>query len=933
MITPILNTKIYIPPSRTYAVSRPRLSEQLTKGLHGKLTLISAPAGYGKTTLLSEWVATCEEPAAWLSLDEEHCDPARFLVYFVAALRTLALPKIEGAQQLGEGALGALESSRSPDLTPVLTSLINELTTISSNFILILDDYHLIESQAVDQVLSFVLQHLPPPMHLVIATREDPSLPLARLRARGQLTEIRAHDLRFTQSEAAEFLNQAMGLSLSAEDITALDNRTEGWIAGLQLAALALQGISLRSGQDKVGFISRFSGSHQFVLDYLVEEVLQQQPESIQYFLLCTSILERLCGSLCDALLPQSSQTGQEILEYLEHTNLLVVPLDEQRKWFRYHHLFTDTLRVRLMKVYPDDIVDLHRRASAWWEQHELYRDAIRHALAAEDFARAADLIELARPTLEKGSRDKTTLRWVQALPDELVRMRPTLNLGYAWALLDAGELEAAKDRLEDVEQWFASRDDPDLIESDRAESNTAMVGEAQLRSLSASLAIAWVYHAKATGDTAATVKYAEQALDHLTEDDHDRLAQITGLLTLAHWANGDLEAAQHTMLNAVALAQKAGHVLDTIDGVFVMADIKVVLGHLREAADIYEDALQLVAEHGNRTPLGLDIVYSGLSGLHREWNSLTAATEDLATSKRLGERSGNRVGHYRWYLAQAGLNETLGDLEGALEMLNQAERIYIRNPLPDVRPIAALRTRVWVKQNRLSAALGWVRERGLSVDDDLSYLHEFEHVTLARVLVALHKNAYQRNTRADSSIHGALRLLTRLLQAAEAGGRTGSVIEILVMQVLAHEAQGELSAALVTLEQALTLAEPERYVRIFVDEGPPMAHLLKALADRGTMPEYTEKLLTAVERTQQGQAGESPFSTARPAQPLIEPLSARELDVLRLLKTELSGPEIADTLMVALSTVRTHTKSIYGKLNVNNRRAAVKKAEALNLI
>ncbi len=393
------------------------------------------------------------------------------------------------------------------------------------------------------------------------------------------------------------------------------------------------------------------------------------------------------------------------------------------------------------MKARPNDVVDLHLRACRWYEQHELYHDAIRHALAAEDFDCVAELIELARPTLEKGSRGKTILGWVQALPDALVRARPTLNIAYAWALLDIGELEAAKDRLEDVERWLESMDDPDTPESDMTESTIAIVDAAQLRSLSASLAIAWVYYAKAIGDIPSTVKYAEQALDRLPEDDHFRRAQSTRLLTLAYWANGDLDAAQNTLLNTGILAQKAAHkagnVLDTIDGIFLMADIKVVLGHLREAVEIYEDALQLVDEHGNPTPLGLETVYSGLSGLRRERNDLVAAAQDLATSEMLGERIGDRVWRYRWGLAKAGLKETLGDYGSALELLNEAERIYIRNPLPDIRPVAGLKTRIWVKQNRLTTALGWARERGLSVDDDLSYLREFEHITLARILIA----------------------------------------------------------------------------------------------------------------------------------------------------------------------------------------------------
>ena len=386
MPEPILTTKLYIPPPRANAVLRSRLIDRLNTSLHRKLTLISAPAGFGKTTLLSEWAVTCKQPVAWLSLDEEHNDPTRFLVYLVAALRTLALSKVEGAPQLGESVLDALQSPQPPPLNALLTTLLNEITIVSQNFILVLDDYHNLESKAVNQALIFLLEYMPPLMHLVIATREVPPLPLSRFRARDQVTELRAHDLRFTQVETTEFLNQVMDLNLSIGDIAALERRTEGWITGLQLAALALQGfalqgISLQGDHDATDFIKSFSGSHSFVLDYLVEEVLQQQPENIQNFLLCTSILERLCGSLCDAVLPQSSASGQEIgqsvLEYLERANLLIVPLDDKRGWYRYHHLFADALRVRLTKEHPDDVRDLHLRACGWYEQHNLRSAAI----------------------------------------------------------------------------------------------------------------------------------------------------------------------------------------------------------------------------------------------------------------------------------------------------------------------------------------------------------------------------------------------------------------------------------------------------------------------------------------------------------------------------------------------------------------------------
>ena len=413
MSTPILATKLYVPSPRAKIVLRPRLIERLNEGLSAgrKLTLISASAGFGKTTLISEWIANCGRPVAWLSLDEGENDPVRFLVYLIAAVQTI-VPKI------GDGVLGVLQSPQPPPTESILTTLINEITTIPDNFIFVLDDYHIIDSKPVDNALTFLLEHLPPQMHLVITTREDPDLPLARLRARGQLTELRAADLRFTPSESAGFLNQMMGLNLSSENIAALEARTEGWIAGLQLAALSMQG-----HQDATSFIRSFTGSHHFVLDYLVEEVLRQQPKDVQTFLLRTSILDRLCGPLCDAVLGPPSDSGQETLEYLEHANLFIVPLDNERRWYRYHHLFADVLRMHLMAEQPDQVSALHRHASEWYEHNGSAADAIRHALAAEDFERAATLIELAVPEMRMNRQGATVteLGWLKALPEELV--------------------------------------------------------------------------------------------------------------------------------------------------------------------------------------------------------------------------------------------------------------------------------------------------------------------------------------------------------------------------------------------------------------------------------------------------------------------------------------------------------------------------------
>ncbi|MDQ5811408.1 MAG: helix-turn-helix transcriptional regulator, partial [Actinomycetota bacterium] len=456
MSAPILATKLYVPPPQPKVVPRPRLIERLSEGLHRRLTLISAPAGFGKTTLVSEWLAGCEQPAAWLSLDEGDNDPKRFLAYLVAALQTIA-------PNIGEGVLGVLRSPQPPPAESILAALLNEITTIEEDFVLVLDDYHVIDAREVDDALAYLLEHLPPLMHLVIATREDPHLPLARLRARGQLSELRAADLRFTPSEAAEFLKGVMGLSLSAEDIAALETRTEGWIAGLQLAAL-----SMRGREDVASFIRAFAGDNRYIVDYLVEEVLQRQPERIRSFLLQTSILDRLNGPLCDAVTGQ--EEGNARLEALERGNFFVVPLDDKRKWYRYHHLFADVLNAQLMAEQPDQVSTLHRRASEWYEQNGSAADAIRHALAAEDFERAADLVELAVPEMRRSRQEATLLGWLKALPDELFRCRPVLSVSYAGALLAGGEVEGVEDRLRDAERWLDTTADM----SERAEAPSA---------------------------------------------------------------------------------------------------------------------------------------------------------------------------------------------------------------------------------------------------------------------------------------------------------------------------------------------------------------------------------------------------------------------------------------------------------------------------
>jgi LuxR family maltose regulon positive regulatory protein len=918
----LLQTKLFIPPLRQNLVARLRLIERLNQGLRlgHKLTLISAPAGFGKTTLVSEWVGGLRLDAAnenqtinriaWLSLDGGDNDLARFLAYFIAALN-----QVEGKETtIGKGALGMLQSPQPPPAEAVLTSLINEIAAVPDRIILALDDYHLIDSSPVDDALTYLLDHLPPQMHLVIATRDDPQLPLARLRARGQLTELRAADLRFSPSEAAEFLNQVMGLNLSAEDIAALETRTEGWIAGLQLAAISMQG-----REDAASLIKSFSGSHRFVLDYLIEEVLEQQSESVQNFLLKTAILDRLTGSLCDAFIGQDN--GQATLETLEQANLFIVPLDNERRWYRYHHLFADLLRQRLRQTHLEQIPTLHSQASEWYERNGLPSDSIRHAFAAEDFERAADLAELAWPAMSGGIQSISWLGWLKALPDELVRARPVLSVGYAWAFLNSGKLEAAEARLLDTERWL----EPTTDTSERLEAPSikmVVVDEEQFRSLPVSLATARAYHAQAIGDVSGTVKYARRVLDLLPEGDHQWRGAASSLLGLAYWASGNLEAAHRTFSDGLAGMDP----LDAITGTFVLADIKMALGQLHAAISTYEKSLQLAMEHGEPMPLGTEDLYTGISELHRERGDLEAAAQDLLTGKKLGEKVELPDWQYRWCIAQARLKESQGDLDGALDLLREAERLYVRTPLPKVRPIAALKTRIWVTQGRLTEALSWARERGLSVDDDLSYLREFEHVMLARVLIAQYKI-----DPVNDSIHEAMGLVERLLQAAKEGGRTGSVIEILVLQALAYEAQGNIPPALVSLERALTLAEPEGYLRLFVDEDPPMARLLYEAATRDIAPDYVRRLLAAFPVEKRGQT--DPPKSQAPESELIEPLSERELEVLQLIAEGLTNREIASRLFLSLNTVKVHTRNIYGKLNVHSRTQATARSQELGLL
>jgi LuxR family maltose regulon positive regulatory protein len=906
---PLLETKFYVPRSRRGLVPRPRLIERLDRGTASKLTLVSAPAGFGKTTLLTEWLAAGtaapadERLVAWLSLDRGDNDPASFWAYVIAALRTVA-------SGVGESALALLQAAQPPPIETVLAVLLNDLGTIAADIVLVLDDYHVIDARDVQGGMAFLLDHLPPGLHVVIASRADPAFPLARWRARRELVEIRVAELRFTPDEAAAYLNEIMGLQLTARDVAALEGRTEGWIAALQLAALSMQG-----RDDVAGFIAGFAGDDRYVVDYLAEEVLQRQPDRVQAFLLQTSILGRLSGPLCDAVTGQGG--GKAMLEALDRGNLFLVPLDDRRRWYRYHHLFADVLHARLLDEQPGQVPDLHRRASAWYEQNGEPPVAIGHALAAEDFGRAADLVELAIPAMRRSRQEGTLRGWLKTLPDEVVRVRPVLGVGLAGALLAVGEMEGVERRLRDAERCLGAT--PGAGTGSPALSAEMAVNDEEFRRLPAAIELYRSALAMARGDVLGTVKHAGRAIDFSPEEDHLVRASAAGLSGLAFWTSGDLEAGHSAYAECVAGLRRAGHIADIFGCSIALADIRSAQGRLGEAMRTYEQALQGALDQGGPVLRGTADMHVGMSEVYRERDDLHAAAQHLLRSQELGEHNGLPQNRYRWRVAMARIRQAEGDPAGALDLLNEAERLYTGDFFPNVRPVPALKARVWITQGRLGEAFGWAREQGLSVDDELSYLREFEHITLARMLLARYQD-----DRAERPIHEATRLLECLLAAAEEGERTGRVIEILVLRALAHQTLGDIPAALACLERAMTLAEPEGYVRVFIDEGPPMASLLRAVAKQGTARSYARRLLAAVGETKQG----SPVTQA-----LIEPLSERELDVLRLLGTELDGPAIARELMVSLNTMRTHTKNIYTKLAVTNRRAAVRRAAELDLL
>jgi LuxR family maltose regulon positive regulatory protein len=907
----LLTTKLYIPRVRPELVPRQRLIEQLNAGLHRKLTLISAPAGFGKTTLLSEWAVgamhVSPQPAssrqvAWVSLDEGDNDPVRFWAYFVAALQTVG-------PSVGEGVLSAFQAPQPSQIESVLTALINEIAAIPSSLVLVLDDYHLITAQSIHDALAFLLEYLPGNMHLVIATRADPPLPIARLRGRGQLTELRQTDLRFTPDEATAFLNQVMDLELSVNDVAALAARTEGWIAGLQMAALSMQ------GRDDVSeLVTAFTGSSRYILDYLLEEVLYRAPEHVQAFLLRTSILDRMCAPLCDAVLGEEANS-QEVLEYLENANLFVVPLDDRRGWYRYHRLFSDLLRGRLHHVQPDQVSTLHRRASEWYEQDGQMAAAIDHALAAEDLERAADLVEQnAEATLMRGET-ATFLRWVDALPEELVRARPSLCVFYAWMLLMHGQpLQVIESLLQDADKGG------ELV----AGKVTA------LRGLMAGF----------RGQVSRAVELCRRALEQLPEGEQFVRTFATWILRTSQLVSGGGTVDTQALDDVLRMSQRAGNVMLSVMIICNQAELLMRQGQLHEAAATYQEALELATDvQGRRLPIAGQALI-GLGELSREWDALDAAARYLVEGIQLTEQW-TEVGPFDAYIALARVRRAQGDMHGAWEAIRRAQGLAAQFDLTELDDLSVglFRARMWVAEGDFEAAQRWAEERDLYkyVDSPLqeeagdAYDHrmrKYELLVLARLLAA------------QGQPKEALKLLDSLVSIAKWRRRPGMLIEIHMLQALAWQARGDTDQAMAALERALFLAEPEGYVRIFVDEGELMADLLRETAERGIAPNYASKLLSAFEAEAQGSRGageqESTPSSLPPrplASPLVEPLSERELEVLRLLNTHLSSTEIAEELCISVNTARFHIKNIYGKLGVHRRSDAVRRARELGLL
>jgi len=896
---PLLTTKLYIPPPRSNLVPRPHLVERLDEALRlgHKLTLISASAGSGKTTLLSEWAAQVQQPVGWLSLDEGDDDLAHFWTYVVAALQTIR-------PQLGQSVLPMLQGPQPPPVRSILTPLLNEMAALSKSVVLVLDDYHLVTEGAIHDGVAFLLDHLPRQLHLVIATRADPPLPIARLRARGQLTELRADDLRFTAEEVTAFLNGVMGLRLQPEDIAALEARTEGWVAGLHLAALSMQG-----REDAHALVEAFTGGHQYILEYLIEEVLSRQPEPVQRFLLQTSILDRLCAPLCDAVVgeigdwrlevgsrqsPISNLRSQHVLDYLESSNLFIIPLDDEQRWYRYHHLFGDLLRKRLGQTSPfippvcggdrGGVLELHRRASQWHEENGLLEQAVKHAQAAQDFERIACLAEQAAGSSLLDARLTTLLRWVNALPQDVLRTHPRLQIYRAWALFMNGHLEAAQRALGDCRQALEAL--PPSPENDGL----------------------------------------RRALTRLL-DTIDMIAR--GLM---YSVDNKIEEAIRVCSQAHRMALEDGHVFLAAQATEGLALAQYHQGRLRASARSCQQVIDLAAQSAAQAPLAA-AGYVELAGIYTEWNDLETAADLLDKALALCRQWGIVQTLNEAYTAQSRLLQARGDIDGAWEALETARQFSSMegdHSMVNFR-LATQQARLNLQVGKPDEAVRWVE------GTKAAFAPGKRSQQLPTAFVETLQTILARAYMAQGKAKEALAALEPLLAPAEAAGAFLHVIEVCALKALALHALGDTSAALASLEQSLALAEPEGYMRMYLNEGAPMAALLREAALHNIAPGYVDRLLAAFEAEKS--CSPAPQLPCPPAPPpprpsaLLDPLTPRELEVLHLISQGLSNKDIAEKLVIALNTVKRHTSSIYSKLGVKSRTQAIARARELGLV
>jgi LuxR family maltose regulon positive regulatory protein len=799
--------------------------------------------------------------------------------------------------------LSALQSPQPPPAEAVLTTLVNDLAGRSDQVILVLDDYHLIEAQPIHDALSFMIENMPPQMHLVMATRVDPPLPLSRWRARGQLTELRARDLRFTSTEAADFLNRMMGLDLSEGDIAALETRTEGWIAGLQLAA-----ISMKGRKDTAGLIQSFTGSHRLVLDYLIEEVLNRQTQEIQTFLLQTAILDRLTGDLCDALTGQ--EDGQETLEMLEHANLFIVPLDEERRWYRYHHLFADLLRQRLISQNDGLINELHAKAAIWYETNGDLSEAVHHALAGEDTKSAARLIEKGAFAALENSDFRFILDSVALLPESVLQSSPWLFIYHVWALLLTGQVKAASPRIKNIDGLL------DLIAENEEAQRREMLGNiAGLKMISAG----W------QRDFEHIPEFADQVREYLSKENWIR-GYCAMMMGYVFWGNGNLNAAVEHFAEAASISETSGHKMAAVSGACNHAYSLELAGHLQQAFELFQDSFRLAGQDGRVLPVA-GYIHKEIARILYELNELDRAGQHLQEAITLCQQMADGRAEKISHCLLAKVQIAKRDYAKARASIQNAEKVVLNADVTfDLRGVEYPQVYLWLHEKKISELERWLRENAIPIEDVSYFKTKITFTMQARVLIALYRE--HQDVR---YIHEALELLECLLEMAEKNGWGSKVIEVLALQAVAFQENGNSELAQTRLEKALTLADPEGFMRTFVDEGPPMARLLYEALSRGTAPEYVRRLLA-------GFPAEEPHPSAAVQQQagkeeLIEPLSEREIEVLQLIAEGLTNPKIAARLFLSLHTIKTHTRNIYSKLGVNNRTQAVALGKSLGVL